>query len=45
MTAVFLMLSVEKGNDAQQEQDQSCEDAIFFQFILGEVNAFIGIFS
>ena len=39
------MFSVEKGNDAQQEQDQPCEDTIFFQFILGEVDAFIGIFS
>ena len=39
------MLSVEKGNNTKQKQDQSGEDAIFFQFILGEVNTFVGVFS
>ena len=45
MTAVFLMLSVEKGNHAEQEQDDTSKDAVFFQFVLGEIDAFIGIFS
>jgi len=45
MAEAILMLSVEKGNNTKQEQDQSGEDAVFFQFILRDVNAFVGIFS
>ena len=45
MTAAFLMLSVEKGNNTKQEQDDTSKDAVFFQFALGEIDSFIGIFS